>query len=121
MERLKNYDVLVLLEAIMEKGIFFASKFTDYAQTGRPILALSPTEGFAVSILTEHGGGLVVDNSNPDSIKQGLSKLLVMKQNHSLKNLSSTNLYNVFKPERIVNQYVSIISETSIPHRYRYA
>lgn len=116
MERLKNYDVLVLLEAIMEKGIFFASKFTDYAQTGRPILALSPTEGFAVSILTEHGGGFAVDNSNPDSIKKGLSNLLVMKQNDSLKNLSSTNLYNVFKPEKIVKQYVSLISESCIPH-----
>lgn len=108
-ERLKHYDVLVLLEAIMEKGIFFASKFTDYAQTGRPILALSPKEGFASTMLAQYGGGLAVDNSNVDSIKEGLNKLIAMRQEGSLRNLSSANLYEEFKPEKIVSLYKSLI------------
>ena len=39
LSKMQTYDILVLLEARLEKGIFFASKFTDYLQTGLPILA----------------------------------------------------------------------------------
>jgi len=50
-KKMQEYDVLVLLEAKLNKGIFFASKIVDYAQTGLPIFAISPKEGFAHDLI----------------------------------------------------------------------
>lgn len=106
--RLHAYDVLVLLEAILDRGIFFASKFTDYAQTSLPILAVSPPDGFARDILAAHGGGLHADNTSPAPIRDALLTLLRHKANNTLHTLSSANLFAQFAPERVVEQYKSL-------------
>ena len=72
MQKMQEYDVLVLLEAVLKKGIFFASKFTDYAQLNRPILAISPVNGFANSTLTLQGGGIAVNTENYKAIKKAI-------------------------------------------------
>lgn len=73
---MQEFDCLVLLEARLKKGIFFASKFTDYAQLEKPILAISPTNGFAADTLAQFGGGISVNNQSYRSIKKWYFKAL---------------------------------------------
>lgn len=73
--KMQDFDCLVLLEAKLKKGIFFASKFTDYAQVGKPILAISPKNGFAANTIAKFGGGISVNNEDYRSIKQGIKSL----------------------------------------------
>jgi hypothetical protein len=67
--------VLVLIEAPLAEGIFLPSKFTDYLQAGRPILAVSPRIGTLADLLNTHGGGLVADCTDPNAIFGALRTL----------------------------------------------
>lgn len=101
-----TYDVLVLLEAVMKTGIFFPSKFTDYAQLGKPILAISPTDGFAHDVLTQLGGGLAVDNTSVEAIKSGLRTLVRSWQAGRLAaDFDTRALYADFAPDHVVALY----------------
>lgn len=108
---LADYDVLILLEARMKKGIFFASKFTDYAQCTRPILAVSPKEGFAHDILTQYGGGIFVDNEDYQDIKRGLMELYKTWSTDTLASSYNTQrLYNEFSSKKVVNVYNKLMN-----------
>lgn len=109
-DHLQDYDALVLLEGMYDNGIFFASKITDYVQTGKPIFAISPKTGFAASLIAEHGGGIAVDNRDYDEIKNGLIKLIELWKHQQLERLSSTNIYSLFSPQKVISQYLSIIN-----------
>ena len=103
---LQEYDVLVLLEAKMKHGIFFASKFTDYAQSGRTILALSPKNGFAHDMLSQHGGGIAVDNEDVQDIKRGLLLLYNHWKSESIDNEYSTHkLFSQFAAHKVIEIY----------------
>lgn len=107
--RLLDYDVLVLLEARLQHGIFFASKFTDYAQSTRTILAVSPKEGFAHDMLTQYGGGVCVDNEDYRDIKLGLLKLYKVWEADKLSAEYDTKaLYDEFSAQNVVNIYNSL-------------
>lgn len=106
MQRLQAYDVLVLLEARLKRGIFFASKFTDYAQSTRPILAVSPKEGFAHDMLTQYGGGVFVDNEDYKDIKRGLLELYKAWETNTLGSTYNTHrLYAEFSAQKVVDIY----------------
>lgn len=108
---MSSYDVLVLIEAQMKEGIFFPSKITDYIQLGKPVLAVSPACGFANDIFHEFGGGIAVDNTNVDSIREGLKDLYHAWQEGCLQqNYTSTKLYEAISPDKIVDEYRSLIS-----------
>jgi len=107
-DKMQEYDILVLLEAVLKKGIFFASKFTDYAQTGRPIWAISPANGFAHDMIIKHHAGIFSDNSNVSSIEYGLKSLIDLWQNKKLSSISSLRLFQEFSPNKVVEQYKSI-------------
>jgi hypothetical protein len=64
-------DILLLLEADFQEGIFFPSKLSDYLHTQRPIFALSPSAG-VVSDILKIGGGL---RSSPEDSKQIADKI----------------------------------------------
>lgn len=110
LHKMEKYDALVLLEANLDKGIFFASKFTDYAQINRPILAISPSSGFANSIINERGGGVVVDNCDCKSIKDGILTLYKGWEAGSLgQDYDTEKLYSVFSVEYITNLYEQLL------------
>jgi hypothetical protein len=50
---LARADALLLLEAELQEGVFLASKFSDYAVSGRPVLMFSPRDG----TVSDHVGG----------------------------------------------------------------
>ncbi len=106
MQRLQEYDVLVLLEARLKRGIFFASKFTDYAQSTRPILAISPKDGFAHDMIAQYGGGVFVDNEDYQDIKRGLLDLYKAWESDTLVSSYSTqHLYEEFSARKVVEIY----------------
>lgn len=111
LEYMQQYDVLVLIEGQYEKGIFFASKITDYAQTGKPIFAISPKTGFAATLINEHGGGIAIDNKDYLEIKRELLRLLDLWEKRLTGSLSSKGIYQLFSPKVIVSQYLTIIKE----------
>ncbi|MDD7699700.1 MAG: glycosyltransferase [Spirochaetia bacterium] len=108
--RMSAYDVLVLVEAILDKGIFFPSKLTDYAQLGKPILAISPSNGFAHDMLEKFGGGILSDNTSSSQIKVGLKELYQCWQNGSLAEKYSTQkMYEYFSANAVVKMYEEML------------
>lgn len=110
--KMQEFDCLVLLEAKLERGIFFASKFTDYAQIGKPILAISPKVGFAADTLAELGGGISVDNEDYRSIKQGIKSLYDDWVSGMLaERYSTASLYRQVSADRVVQIYEDMLNE----------
>lgn len=109
LEKMQEYDCLVLLEAQLKKGIFFASKFTDYAQLNKPILAISPKEGFAASTLKQYGGGISVNNEDYLSIKNGIMALYQAWAEGSLNHYSTDKLIAQFSARHVVSLYRSML------------
>ncbi len=110
MWKMQEYDCLVLLEAILEKGIFFPSKLTDYAQMNRPILAISPTDGYAVENIDK--SGIVVDNKDVNSIKHGIASLYDAWMDGVLSSkYDSTELYKIYRAQNVVERYKQLLSQ----------
>jgi glycosyltransferase involved in cell wall biosynthesis len=108
-EILAESNVLVVLEAPCEEGIFFPSKFVDFVQTGRPILAVSPVNGTLADILTANGGGIVADCLSPDAISKAISTLYGAWKKGSLESMyGSSRLFNFFSEQQVLAQYLEI-------------
>lgn len=111
-KKMQEFDCLVLLEARLRRGIFFASKFTDYAQLGKPILAISPTDGFAACTLAEYGGGISVNNEDYKSIKLGILKLYQAWEAGSLSALYSMDkLYGQVSADHVMDIYDKLLKK----------
>ena len=113
LHKMAEYSVMVLIEATMSKGIFFPSKLTDYAQLGKPILAVSPHQGFAHDLLAQYGGGIAVDNSDYESVKQGLLQLYQTWQNNALNtNYSTKDICNYISAASVIGMYEKLLRKT---------
>jgi hypothetical protein len=114
LERLAQSDVLVVVEAACEEGIFLPSKVVDYAQVGRPILALSPRCGTIVDLIGTYGGGIAVDHQSSDDIGHAMGTMYSLWKEHTLTDrLGSSRLYALFSPDRIVEQYALLFASLS--------
>jgi glycosyltransferase involved in cell wall biosynthesis len=76
LQYLNKCDLLVLIEANLENGIFLPSKLSDYAQVNVPILALSPSRGEVATLFSNNGGGVCVENTHWEGIYNVLSEFL---------------------------------------------
>ncbi|HQQ88251.1 MAG TPA: hypothetical protein PLA72_09645 [Smithellaceae bacterium] len=102
-------SVLVVLEAQCEEGIFFPSKFVDFVQTGRPLLAISPKQGTLSDILKQHGGGIAVDNRSPEEVCNALNILYESWESDPLMNdYRSNNLFNLFCADFVLKKFNEI-------------
>jgi len=114
LEYLTDVDVLVIIEAPCEEGIFFPSKFVDYVQIGRPILAISPVEGTLADILSKHGGGIAVDVRSPQSIAEAIENLYNHWKAGTLETTyNSSRLFEMFSEEQILSQYMNVFARIS--------
>jgi glycosyltransferase involved in cell wall biosynthesis len=113
LELLTGYNLLVVVEAPVQKGIFFPSKFTDYLQAGKPVLAISPSKGFMARVLNgESGGGIAADCTNPDAILKGLIELYGEWKSGGSAVLSKVSeRYEPYCPARLVATYKEIFNE----------
>lgn len=108
-EILAKSNVLVVLEAPCKEGIFFPSKFVDCVQTGRPILAISPTNGTLADILSIYGGGIAVDCRSPDAVKKAIEILYrAWKEGELESEYASSRLFELFNENHVLGQYLEI-------------
>lgn len=104
---LQAADVLMLVEADMEVGIFFPSKLADYLGAERPILALSPAQGVANDLL---GNGpsrqLLAHPNNALAIEQALENAVDAWQQDRLADLAPRpEAHETVTPDRVVACY----------------
>jgi glycosyltransferase involved in cell wall biosynthesis len=108
---LNSSDVLLIIEGQHTEGIFFPSKFVDYVQVGKPVLALSPKNSVVNDIISVHGGGIVADCTSVEEVAEGLRLLYAAWTTGRLQTLyGSRALYKLFSPEVIVEKYRYIFS-----------
>lgn len=108
-EIISSSSVSVVIESPCEEGIFFPSKFVDFVQTGRPILAISPTNGTLADILSIYGGGIAVDCRSPDAVKKAIEKLYsAWKEGKLESEYASSRLFELFNENHVLGQYLEI-------------
>lgn len=102
---MRQSHVLLLIESVMEEGVFMPSKLADYVSSQRPILALSPPTGTVADLLSQ-GGGLRVDPDRPEQIAEALGKLYGLWRAGRLYELEpSPALTNYVSPSFVVPAY----------------
>lgn len=107
LSKMQTYDILVLIEAKLKKGIFFASKFTDYLQSGQPILAISPKSGFAADILAGENRHYLANNESVDSIYKSLCEIINNFKSNSLKENCSDIIFNKFSTDTVIKSFMN--------------
>lgn len=113
-----NADVLAVIEAPLVEGIFFPSKFVDYVQTGRPILAVSPREGTLGDLLAAYGGGISADCTSSESVAEALSKFFSAWNRGELDSAyGSTRLSRMFSCRNILSRYRELFAAL-LPDRF---
>jgi hypothetical protein len=109
LEAMRRHDVLVVIEAPVGEGIFLPSKLVDYAQSGRPVLALCPMEGTLRDLLTKHGGGIPVDCRSPSQVCEAIGTLYSHWQAGRLDAVySSDRLFDLFRESRVITSYLRL-------------
>ncbi|HAM50144.1 MAG TPA: hypothetical protein DCP92_05425 [Nitrospiraceae bacterium] len=104
-------DVLVIVEAMSDEGIFLPSKFVDYVRTGRPILAISPSVGTLADILKEYGGGIAADGHRAESIADALQRMYECWLKGTLdKEFGSEKLFSLYSKDTVLGKYREIIA-----------
>jgi glycosyltransferase involved in cell wall biosynthesis len=107
---LAGADVLLIVEAPMTDGIFLPSKFVDYVQLGKPILAVSPAVGTIPDLIGTNGGGIAADCGSPEAIAAAIARLYDVWKNGSLQaDFGSGRLYTLFSEERVLGMYSELI------------
>jgi glycosyltransferase involved in cell wall biosynthesis len=107
--------IVVVIEASCEEGIFFPSKFVDFVQTGRPILAISPKVGTMSDILSAHGGGIAVDGRLPEAVAGALTTLYKEWKDEKIDDKhGSERLYNLFSEDHVLAIYVKLFDRLAI-------
>jgi len=109
-QHLARSTVLAVIEPELEEGIFLPSKVIDYAQIGRPILAVSPRTGTLNDLLNEHGGGLAVDCRDSTAVEQAIDTLYDCWQRGTLSTrFKSASLLDLFAPARVIQLLGEVI------------
>ena len=101
----------LLIEADGE-NVFFPSKFVDYVQTGRPVLALTPKGSTVSEVLATSGGGLAVAAGSPIQIARALQRFYTAWKDGLLDcQFDSHSLISLYDEKKVLSDYISIISK----------
>ncbi len=115
LSELSHADVLVIIEAACPEGVFLPSKFVDYLQVGRPILAISPAQGTIADILSAHGGGIAADVTAPQAVASAVAELFRNWQAGQLLDThGSQHLFADFSDQRVLAAYRAIFERLGI-------
>jgi glycosyltransferase involved in cell wall biosynthesis len=112
---LSKCDVLLTIDPPDTDGVILTSKLVDYAQTGRPILALTTKFSTSDEIITNYGGGIAVDCHSSEAIIDALIELYSHWEKNTLdEKYGSYRLYNIFSPETVVDKYKKIFLQIGV-------
>lgn len=103
---LVDSDALLVIEAQMTESIFLPTKFVDYAQTSKPILAVAPRRGTIADLIDSYGGGVLADCNSAAEVAVGLGILCSSQQSDTPGRCG--RLDSLFTEEAVVAQYSEI-------------
>ena len=113
-ESLSQSNILVIIEAPLENGIFMPSKIADYVQIGRPILALSPPNGTITDLLSKYGGGISVDCQSSSAVATALEKIHSHWKAGTLQSdYGSDSLITYLGEESVLGSYMDLFEKLS--------
>jgi glycosyltransferase involved in cell wall biosynthesis len=108
-------DVLLVIDPPDVQGVLLTSKFVDYVQTGRPILAITTASSTTQSIIYANGGGIAANNSSVEDIVMALSKLYKYWNEGTLdEHYGSDRLQKLFASETIVELYLRLFENIGV-------
>jgi glycosyltransferase involved in cell wall biosynthesis len=111
-EALARSNVLVIIEAPLEEGIFMPSKIVDYVQIGRPILAVAPVVGTLNDLFSVNGGGIAVDCQSPEAVAKAVETLYLKWEAGTLDHdLGSSALLGFFSQEAVLAEYLDVFDK----------
>lgn len=106
-------DVLLVIDPQEANGVIMTSKFVDYVQTGKPILAITTPQSTLEEIM-RYGGGIAVNCFEPQAIANALCELYENWEKGTLNDkYGSYNLYHLFAPETIIAKYEEFLKQFS--------
>lgn len=112
LQAVASSSVAVVIEAPCREGIFFPSKVLDFIQTGQPVLTISPKSGVLSDLLRDHGGGIAVDCTSPESVARALEVLFnAWRAGRLRRDFGSDCLRDMFSPATTMAAYRTIFQE----------
>jgi len=93
LEKMKESDLLLILDANFRNSVFFPSKLVDYIGAKKPILAITP-EGSCANIVREVGG-TVCSPETVESIETGILSAINSLKLNSLHVVESGEIYQL--------------------------
>jgi hypothetical protein len=115
MDVMATASVLLLIEGRMNEGIYLPSKLADYAETGRPILAMSPLNGTVADLIRTLGGGVLADQTSPDSVAESIERLYRPWLQGSLeKKYDGALLLDYFSETSVLSKYQDLFGALGI-------
>jgi hypothetical protein len=111
--------ICVLVEAVVEEGIFFPSKLVDYFAANKPVLAVSPEKGTTADLAAAHNSVIKVDQHGAVAIQSAIAALYEDFQTGRLASRTpSPTLRNRFTPGEIAKQFLALAATVlQLSHR----
>ena len=117
LQHIASATVCVVLEAVIEEGIFFPSKLVDYIAAGKPVLAISPERGTVADLAASKRSIVRVDQRDPAIIKSAIAGLYEeFRHSRLASRVPDSTLRNQFSSRVVAKQFFSAI-ETKLPSR----
>ena len=101
-------DMVLIVEAICDEGIYMPTKFVDSLQCGLPVFCVSPHEGTLKDMVNKYGVGYYCDNTSVKDIEVSLRKAITDFHAKQLPQINKENLTYFFEND-IVAQFNSIL------------
>lgn len=99
---LKNYNIAVIIEAILDKGIFLPTKVSDFMQEHMPIFAISPKMGVLKELYDKKYINYFANNTSSEDVYNSLCNILYDLENNSIV---SSNIPVSYTPDEVVKVY----------------
>ncbi len=108
-----NCDALLLyIPSGKNTGSVLTGKLFDYLRSGKPVLAIIPSEGIAANYLRKAGTGYIADYDDPDGIKETLNRLLSDHRNGALHEIKpDMDFISAFSRQKQAVELASLIRE----------
>ena len=102
--------LLLLINNTFSAKSILSGKIFEYMASGRPILALCPTDGDAAAVLKETQTGMTCDFNDKDGIKEALLTLFERFSNNDLHTCFNPQV-NAYSRKELTKKYSIILNE----------
>ena len=93
----------------------FPSKLVEFSQLGKPLIVWGPAEASSVMWARDRGHGLVVDEKNPERLRQALETLYENTVEQERLSASARDAaVKCFDPKRIQSEFMMALKEIAV-------